>query len=153
MEPDKNHPSDPENSEIPTSLDDLGPDSKRYCPGIRNLNAKGRALRGFVAFFGFVAVIVYNERWPSVLDHPLLFTIGLMILSFITAITFLQSFLSFCVVDAFLGRTNISGRFEKVSQHAHELDKKRAFLIIGGALVLGILFSALLLIKEIGSTV
>jgi len=152
MDSDK-HSSDSEvDSEIPTSLDDLGPDTNRYCPGIRNLSGKGRAIRGLVAIFGFIAVIIYNERWPSVLDHPLLFTLGLIILSFITALTFLQTFLSFCVVDAFLGRTNISGRFLEVSHKAHELDKKRAFLIIGGALVLGLLFSALLLIKEVGSS-
>ncbi len=152
MDSDK-HPGEHQNdSEIPSSLDDLGPDSNRYCPGVRNLNWKGRFLRGFVALFGFIGVIIYNERWPSVLDHPLLFTAGLIVLSFITALAFLQSFLSFCVVDAFLGRTNISGLFQKVSSDAHKLDKKRAFLILGGALVLGLLFSALLLIKEVGST-
>jgi hypothetical protein len=152
MVSEKNTPNGDDDSEIPTSLDDLGPDSKKYCPGIRNISPKGRALRGGVAFLGFVAVIIYNEQWPSVLNHPLLFTTGLIILSFITALTFLQSFLSFCVVDALMGRTNISGHFKKVSHDAHELDKRRAFLIIGGALVLALLFSALLLIKELGST-
>jgi hypothetical protein len=152
MDSEKNAHDPHGDSEIPTSQDDLGPDSRRYCPGIRNLNPKGRALRAFVAIFGFIAVIIYNERWPTVLDHPFLFTAGLIILSFITALTFLQSFLSFCVVDAFLGRTNISGQFLKVSDESHELDKKRAYLIIGGSLVLGLLFSALLLIKELGMT-
>lgn len=152
MDSGKHSAEDQNDSEIPSSLDDLGPDSNRYCPGIRNLNGKGRFLRGFVALFGFIAVIIYNERWPSVLDHPLLFTAGLIVLSFITALAFLQTFFSFCVVDAFLGRTNISGHFQKTPADAHKLDKRRAFLIIGGALVLGLLFSALLLIKEVGGT-
>ncbi len=150
---DERHPQPHSDSEIPLSSDDSPGGAGKYCPGVRNIDMKGRIIRGIGAFAGFVMVIIYNERWPSVLDHPVLFTLGLVFLSFLTALTFLQSFLSFCVVDGLMGRTNISGRFLKVSGDARQLDKKRALLIIGGALILGILFSAILLIKEVGSTI
>ncbi len=120
-----------------------------YVPGVCNIGFKGRLFRGIGALIGFVAVILYNEKWKFLLVHPFPYFIGMTLLAFLTALSFIQSFLSFCVVDAFLGRAMISGHFRKVSAPDHEKDRRRALLIVVGSFLLGAFFSALLLVEEL----
>ncbi|MHB1285490.1 MAG: hypothetical protein ACYCYP_02825 [Leptospirales bacterium] len=120
-----------------------------YVPGVCNIGFKGRLLRGIGALVGFVAVILYNEKRDFLLVHPFLYFLGMTFLAFLTALSFIQSFLSFCVVDAFLGRAMIAGHFSKVSAPDHEKDRRRALLVVVGSFLLGAFFSALLLVEEL----
>ena len=124
-----------------------------YLPGVCNIDAKGRFIRGIGALIGFVAVILYNEKWRILLVHPFLYFIGMTLLAFLTALSFIQSFLSFCVVDAFLGRVMTSGHFRKVSPADHEKDRRRALLVVVGSFLLGAFFSALLLVEELDRSI
>ncbi|MHB8421447.1 MAG: hypothetical protein ACYC9S_00100 [Leptospirales bacterium] len=124
-----------------------------YVPGICNIGLKGRLARGFGALLGFVAVVLYNEKWRVLLVHPFFYFLGMLLLSFFTALSFIQSFLSFCVVDAFLGRAMIAGKFQKVSATDHEKDRRRALLVVVGSFLLGAFFSALLLVEELDRSV
>lgn len=124
-----------------------------YVPGICNIGGKGRFIRGTGAALGFVAVILYNEKWRLLLIHPFFYFLGMLLLSFFTALSFVQAFLSFCVVDAFLGRAMISGQFHKVSLTDHEKDRRRAILVVVGSFLLGAFFSALLLVEELDRSI
>ena len=132
-----------------------GQDSDAYIPGVCNIDRKGRWIRGAGAFLGLVLVVIYNENWRTVFSHPALYATGMVVLSTGTALSLIQSMASFCVVDGLLGRTLISPDRLTAPVKSHESrkkDKKRALLLIGGAFVLGLLFSAVLLISEINSS-
>ena len=77
----------------------------------------------------------------------------MVLLSSLTALTFLQSFLSFCVVDAFLGRVLVGKRLIKVAPDDHLKDRRRAVLVVVASFLLGLFFSALLLIEELDRSV
>ncbi len=124
-----------------------------YVPGVCNLDMKGRIIRGVGAFLGFVAVVLYNENWRLLLVHPVPYFLGMVLLSSLTALTFLQSFLSFCVVDAFLGRVLVGKRLIKVGPDDHLKDRRRAVLVVVASFLLGLFFSALLLIEELDRSV
>lgn len=122
-----------------------------YIPGICNIDRKGRWMRGGGAFLGLVFVVIYNESWRTIFSHPVLYATGMILLSSGTALSLIQAMASFCVVDAFLGRTFISGTGSpvKISRENRLKDRKRALVIAGGSFLVGILFSAVLLISEI----
>ncbi len=125
-----------------------------YLPGICNIDRKGRWLRGGASFVGLVFVVIYNEQWQTVLTHPVLYSLGMVLLSTGTALSLIQAMASFCVVDGLLGRTFIPGSRQKgpVSAPENRLkDRKRALVLIGGALICGMIFSAVLLVSEINS--
>ena len=124
-----------------------------YVPGVCNLDMKGRIIRGVGAFLGFVAVVLYNENWRLLLIHPVPYFLGMVLLSSLTAVAFIQSFLSFCVVDAFLGRVLTGKRLVKVSPEDHLKDRRRAVLIVVSSFLLGLFFSALLLIEELDRSI
>ncbi len=124
-----------------------------YVPGVCNLDMKGRIVRGVGAFLGFVAVILYNENWKLLLVHPAPYFLGMVLLSSLTAVAFIQSFLSFCVVDAFLGRVLVGKRLIKVSPDDHLKDRRRAVLVVVSSFLLGLFFSALLLIEELDRSI
>jgi hypothetical protein len=78
----------------------------------------------------------------------------MVLLSTGTALSLVQAMASFCVVDGLLGRTFIPGSRQKAPVGAPEnraKDRRRALVIIGGSFVLGLLFSAVLLISEINA--
>jgi hypothetical protein len=129
------------------------PSPRGYVPGVCNLDMKGRIIRGTGALLGFVAVVLYNENWRLLLVHPVLYFLGMVLLSSLTAVAFLQSFLSFCVVDAFLGRVLVGKRLIKVTSDDHQKDRRRAVLVLVSSFLLGLFFSALLLIEELDRSV
>ena len=132
-----------------------GPGADAYVPGVCNIDRKGRWIRGAGAFLGLVLVVIYNEKWRLVLAHPALYATGMVLLSTGTALSLIQAMASFCVVDGLLGRTLISDdrlTAPVKSPESRQKDKRRALLLIGGALVVGFLFSAVLLISEINSS-
>jgi len=128
--------------------------AEQYIPGICNIDRKGRWIRGGGAFVGLVLVVIYNESWRTIFSHPVLYATGMVLLSSGTALSLIQAMVSFCVVDAFLGRTFISGNGGpvKVSHEDRVEDLKRALVITGGSFLVGILFSAVLLISEINQS-
>lgn len=127
--------------------------SRGYVPGVCNLGMKGRIVRAVGAFVGFVAVIIYNENWRLLLVHPVPYFLGMVVLSSLTALTFLQSFLAFCVVDAFLGRVLVGKNLVNVSAEDHLKDRRRAVLVVSASFLLGLFFSALLLIEELDRSI
>ncbi len=125
-----------------------------YLPGVCNIDRKGRWIRGGGAFLGFVFVVIYNEQWKAVFTHPALYAAGMVLLATGTALSLIQAMASFCVVDGLLGRTFIPGSRRKAPVEAPESrakDRRRALALIGGAFILGLLFSAVLLISEINA--
>jgi hypothetical protein len=126
-----------------------------YIPGVCNIDRKGRWIRGAGAFAGLVFVVIYNEKWRLVFSHPALYAAGMVLLATGTALSLIQAMASFCVVDGLLGRTLISADHLTASVRSPESRKKdttRALLLIGGAFVVGFLFSAVLLISEINAS-
>ena len=86
--------------------------------------------------------------------HPALYAAGMVLLATGTALSLIQAMASFCVVDGLLGRTFIPGSRRKAPVEAPESrakDRRRALALIGGAFILGLLFSAVLLISEINA--
>lgn len=148
--PEEPRPEKPAEEELPGQEE---VPQRGYVPGICNLEMKGRIIRAVGAFVGFAAVIIYNENWRLLLVHPVPYFLGMVLLSSLTAMTFLQSFLSFCVVDAFLGRVLVGKELIKVSAEDHLKDRRRAFLIVTASFVLGLFFSALLLIEELDRSI
>ena len=137
----------------PTGLEDPT-DQDEYLPGVCNIDRKGRWIRGGGAFLGLVFVVIYNEQWKAVFTHPVLYASGMVLLATGTALSLIQAMTSFCVVDGLLGRTFIPGSRQKAPVDAPEnraKDRKRALVLIGGAFVLGLLFTAVLLISEINA--
>lgn len=137
----------------PTDQDE-GEGRDTYLPGVCNIDRKGRWIRGGGAFLGLVFVVIYNEQWKAVFTHPVLYAAGMVLLATGTALSLIQAMASFCVVDGLLGRTFIPGSRQKAPVDAPEnraKDRKRALVLIGGAFILGLLFSAVLLISEINA--
>ena len=138
--------------EIEPSAPNSGRGTDLYIPGHCNIDRKGRWIRGAGAFLGLVLVVFYNETWRTFLVHPLLYVSGLLLLSTLTALSLIQSMMSFCVMDAFLGRTFLTGGAAgpiPTSPANRRLDRRRAFVLFGGALLAGALFSAVLLVSEL----
>jgi hypothetical protein len=126
-----------------------------YIPGVCNIDRKGRWLRGGGAFIGLIFVVIYNEKWQTLFSYPVLYVSGMILLSMGTALSLIQAMTSFCVVDAFLGRTFIgssSGKPVATTTENRQMDRKRALIILGGSLLAGALFSAVLLISEINQS-
>ncbi len=137
----------------PTDQDE-GEERDTYLPGVCNIDRKGRWIRGGGAFLGLVFVVIYNEQWKAVFTHPVLYAAGMVLLATGTALSLIQAMASFCVVDGLLGRTFIPGSRQKAPVDAPEnraKDRRRALVLIGGAFILGLLFSAVLLISEINA--
>lgn len=132
---------------------EASPPPGTYVPGVCNINMKGRMIRAAGALAGFIFIVIYNEKWELVLVHPVLYTLGLIILAFGTTLSFVQSMLAFCVFDGLLGRTFISGHEVRVSEPDHKKDRRRALLIVGGSFVVGAFFAALLLIEELNRSI
>ena len=146
---------DPDIHRSPRSQEKDDQTRDEYLPGVCNIDRKGRLIRGGGAFVGLVLVVIYNELWRTIFTHPVLYTAGLLILSTGTALSLIQAMVSFCVVDGFLGRTFIAGSKGKpvaLSPENRAMDRKRALVIMGGALLAGIFFSAVLLISEINQS-
>lgn len=129
------------------------PPPGQYVAGVCNINMKGRMFRAAGALVGFVLVVLYNEKWELVMVHPVLYTLGLIVLGFGTTLSVIQSMLAFCVVDGLLGRTFISGHEVRVSEPDRQKDRKRSLLIIAGAFAIGAFFAALLLIEELNRSI
>jgi hypothetical protein len=139
----------------PTTSGRPGQGTDTYVPGVCNIDRKGRWIRGAGAFLGLVLVVIYNEKWRLVFSHPGLYAAGMVLLASGTALSLIQAMASFCVVDGLLGRTLIADdrlTASVKSPESRQKDKRRALLLIGGALVVGFLFSAVLLISEINSS-
>ena len=139
----------PDLSKKPSGSSEDLPGQDEYLPGVCNIDRKGRWIRAAGAFAGLVFVVIYNEQWRTVFTHPVLYSAGMVLLSTGTALSLIQAMASFCVIDGLLGRTFIPGSRQKAPVSAPEnrkKDRKHALVLIGGAFLSGLLFSAVLLV-------